>query len=240
MPQDALHALIPRLATSVACDILRKHAPERLLMQGVRAMWPAPGLAAGPARTLRYLPQRCDGKTAPGGNARTKLLDSLNPGEMVVIDTMRGHGPVVGDLTGLRTLRAGAAGVVTDGPVRDIPEVAQTGLPIFAAGVMPAIPEAPELAWEHDTPIQCGGVLVLPGDWILADAEGVLVVPKSLLGALVAGADALMSEEAFSRALIDRGHNLADSFPIPARLRPAYERWRKSGILPDEAEVRGA
>lgn len=236
--EASLRALLPRLTVSLACDILRAHAPERLLMQGIRPMWPAP-LAAGPARTLRYLPQRCDVKAAPNGNARTRLFDSLAPGEVVVIDTMRGHGPVVGDLTGLRLLRAGCAAAITDGPVRDVAEVAATKLPLYAASIMPAIPEAPELAWEHDTPIQCGGVLVLQGDWIFADGEGVLVVPRSLLGALVQGADTLLTEEAFSKALLDRGHGLAQSFPMPPRLRPAYERWRATGELPTAADVVG-
>jgi regulator of RNase E activity RraA len=237
--QAALRRLVTRLTTSTAADILKPHAPELLMMRGVRPMWPAGGVQFGPARTLRHLPARANLAAGPNGNARTSVMDTLRPGDILVIDAMRGGGPAIGDLTGMRAMRAGAAAVVTDGTVRDVPEVARLGLPLFAAGTCFALPRALDLAWEYDTPIQCGGALVLPGDWVLADAEGAMVIPAALLGALEAGAETLLTEEAFSRALLDRGHLLGESYPIPARLRPAFERWRRDGVLPDAAEIRG-
>jgi regulator of RNase E activity RraA len=96
------------------------------------------------------------------------------------------------------------------------------------------------IAWEADQPIQCGGVLVFPGDWILADADGVMAIPRDLVADMVARADGLVAEEAFCQQLLHRGHPLVEVFPMPAGLRPLYERYRGDGKLPSEAEVRDA
>jgi regulator of RNase E activity RraA len=202
-------------------------------------MGPVHGPVFGPVRTLRYLPARADIPVPPSDHARTRVLDSLREGEVLVIQGVPNSMPAVGDLTGLRAYQAGAAAIVTDGTARDTQDLQRLGLPVFAAGTAPALSEMADIPWEYDTPIACGGVTVLPGDWIIADADGIVVLPASLLDQLAPGAERLLSQEEFSKALLGRGHRIADCYPIPERLRPAYEAWRKAGVLPDDATVRG-
>ena len=230
--------ILATLSTSATADALRAHAPRRLMMRGVRPMGPVAGAVAGRVRTLRYLPARAD-LAMPRPHPRTRVLDTLAPGEILVIQAVPGGMPVIGDLTGLRAHQAGAAAVITDGTVRDTADILRLGLPLFAGGLAPALTDLPDVPWEHDTPIACGGVTVLPGDWLIADADGVLVVPASLHSALAESAPRLLAEEAFSKALLARGHRIADAYPIPARLRDAFETWRRTGVLPDPATVRG-
>lgn len=234
-----MHDILATLSTSTAADALRGHAPQRLMMRGIRPVVPVAGAVAGKVRTLRYLPARAD-LTLPALHARTRVLDALAPGEILVVQAIPGGMPVIGDLTGLRAHQAGAAAVITDGTVRDTADIRRLGLPLFAGGLSPALTDLPDIPWEYDTPIACGGVTVLPGDWLIADADGVLVVPPAFAPALAEAAPRLLAEEAFSKALLNQGHRIADAYPIPARLRPAFEAWRQSGVLPAPEEVRGA
>jgi 5-oxopent-3-ene-1,2,5-tricarboxylate decarboxylase/2-hydroxyhepta-2,4-diene-1,7-dioate isomerase len=234
---DILRRKLATIPTSFAADLLRKHGADRLLMRDVRPMQGVTGSVAGPARTLRFLPSRSDVTASPAGNVRMKLIDSARPGEVLVFDTMAGGGPVFGDMVALRAVKNGVAALVTDGKVRDVAAVAELGLPLFAAA---APSGAPMIAWEADGPIQCGGVLVMPGDWILADGDGVMAIPRGLVADMVARAGALVDEEVFCQQLLHRGHALVEVFPIPAGLRPLYERYLGDGKLPSEAEVRAA
>jgi regulator of RNase E activity RraA len=229
------------LSTSLAADALRKHGADRLVMRGVVPLYPVAGSIAGPARTVRFLPSRADVAPPQGGSVRMRLIDDVKPGEVLVLDAMgNSAGPVFGDMVALVARRNGAAAAVTDGRMRDVPGIAEIGLPVFGAGVAPAPGPAAAMPWESDVPIQCGGVLVLPGDWILADAEAVMVIPQALIPAVLEQSAAVTEEEAFCRKLIERGHGLVEVFPLPAALRPLYERYRQDGRLPSEAEIRSA
>ena len=228
------------LSTSLAADALRKHGSDRLVMRGVLPLIPVAGSIAGPARTLRFLPSRADVAAPKGGSVRMRLIDDAKPGEVLVFDAMGNRaGPVFGDMVALVARRNGAAAVVTDGLMRDVAGIAEIGLPVFAAGVCPAPGPSAAMPWEPDVPIQCGGVLVLPGDWILADAEAAMVIPRALVPVAIEQAAVITEEEVFCRKLIERGHTLAEVFPLPAALRPLYERYRQDGRLPSDAEVRG-
>jgi 5-oxopent-3-ene-1,2,5-tricarboxylate decarboxylase/2-hydroxyhepta-2,4-diene-1,7-dioate isomerase len=235
-----LRQKLAAIPTSFAADLLRKHGADRLLMRNVMPMQGVAGSVAGPARTLRFLPSRGDVTGGPNGNIRMKLIDSAQPGEVLVFDTMGGGGPVFGDMVALRAVKNGVAALVTDGKVRDVAAVGEIGLPLFAAGTSPAPSGPPMIAWEADGPIQCGGVLVFPGDWILGDGDGVMVIPRALVADVVGRADALIREEGFCQQLLHRGHSLVEVFPMPAGLRPLFERYLGDGKLPSEAEVRNA
>jgi regulator of RNase E activity RraA len=234
-----LRQKLAAIPTSFAADLLRKHGADRLLMRNVMPMQGITGSVAGPARTLRFLPSRSDVTAGPNGNIRMTLIDSAQAGEVLVFDTM-GGGPVFGDMVALRAVKNGVAALVTDGKVRDVAAVGEIGLPLFAAGTAPAPSGPPMIAWEADGPIQCGGVLVFPGDWILGDSDGVMAIPRALVADVVERADGLVQEEGFCQQLLRRGHTLAEVFPMPAGLRPLYERYRGDGKLPSEAEVRHA
>jgi regulator of RNase E activity RraA len=144
---------------------------------------------------------------------------------------------VLGDMLALRARLNGAVAVATDGAMRDLAGLEEVGLPVFATTTFP-VPSAPSLvAWESDVPIQCGGALVLPGDWILADRDAVIAIPPSLLRKVLDGFDLFSREEHFCRSLLKAGLSLGQIYPMPDPVRPLFERFLRDGRLPSESEV---
>jgi RraA family protein len=131
-----------------------------------------------PASTT-ILGQACTVKVFPGDNLLVhKALDILRPGEVLVVDAMASDDTaVMGDLVAHKFLHRGAAGFVIDGVVRDIDGIRKAGLPLFACGVTVRGP-LQRGPGEINYPVQCGGVVVQPGDIIYGDASGVVVIPR--------------------------------------------------------------
>lgn len=123
----------------------------------------------------------CTVKVYPGDNLMVhKALDIAKPGDVIVVDagssSMNG---IIGDLISTKAKHRGVAGFVIDGLIRDIPEVSESGLPVFARGVTPIGPlhRGPG---EINFPVSCGGIVVNPGDIICGDENGVVVVRQDL------------------------------------------------------------
>lgn len=163
-------------------------------------------VVVGPAITV---------KLYPGDNLMLhKSLDVAHPGDVLVVDTsMNGTTAVIGDLVTQKAKHRGIAGVIVDGLVRDLPALRQVGLPVFARGVTPKGPlhRGPgELGY----PVSCGGVVVNPGDIIVADENGIVVVRCDFAEELINRLDAQrVSQKAylddvkkgvFSNAWVDR------------------------------------
>lgn len=235
---ETVRNALARIPTTTALDLLKDHMPNQLVFMGVKTLFPLAGSVAGRARTLRCLPTRADHRKAPGGPANFRLIDSTRPGDFLVFDAQGWpQGSVLGDMLALRAKLKGAVGVATDGVMRDLVGLEAVALPVFSSGTFP-VPSAPTLvAWEHDVPVQCGGALVLPGDWILADRDAVIVVPESLVHEVIEGFEAFTREEQFCRALLLAGMSLAQAYPMPAAIRPLFERYLGDGRLPSESEV---
>jgi RraA family protein len=128
----------------------------------------------------------CTVKVFPGDNLMVhKALDVLEPGDVVVIDAGgSSQNAVLGDLISMKARHRGAAAFVVDGFVRDLPNIAALDLPVFARGTTPIGPlhRGPG---EINFPICCGGVVVNPGDLIVGDAMGVVVVPQGIARDLI-------------------------------------------------------
>lgn len=124
---------------------------------------------AGPAITVR---------TRPTDNLLVHAaLDLARPGDVVVVDAGGGRErAIVGALMARYALRRGIAGLVIDGMVRDADELSELGLPVYARGVVPDGPYK-DGPGEINVPISCGGTAVLPGDLVLGDGDGVVLVP---------------------------------------------------------------
>jgi len=228
-------ALVP---TCSAMDILKDDSPERLVMRQVRPFAGVTRPVAGRARTLRFLPLRSDVPISPNGKVNFDLIDSIQPGDFMVVDAPDSHGgSVLGDMLALRAKQNGAVAVATDGCMRDIQGMEEVGLPVFSRSTWPIPSAATLIPWESDVPIQCGGALVLPGDYILADRDAVLVLPEALARKVSGSITAVLAEEAFCRRLLERGHALRHAFPMPKPLRPLFEQFLVDGILPDAAAV---
>ena len=142
-------------------------------------------------RIRRHAPRRCgscpfrpDLFAAHGGgfNAQKVAFDTVEPGEVLVVEARgeRGTG-TVGDVLALRAQVRGAAGIVTDGGVRDFDAVAGFEIPVFSQGPHPTVLGRRHVPWEVDVTIACGGAAVQPGDVIVGDGDGVIVIPPQLV-----------------------------------------------------------
>jgi regulator of RNase E activity RraA len=227
-----------RISTADAADLLRRLGVSRTVMQGIRPQIGVSGTVVGRARTLRMLPEREDIKRPVNGPINRGLYDSIGAGEVLVVDAMaiESHA-VLGDMMLTRMRTRDAAAVVVDGAVRDLPVMADKGLPIFARCSSPDVFMSRLRPWESDGAIQCGGVLVEPGDFILADADGVVVVPRALAESLADAADSKREADAFSQALLAAGFALDDAYPLPAHMRKFLPRYREAGVLPNPDDV---
>lgn len=139
----------------------------------------------GTARTLRYTALREDGfKQRDGGmNAQKTVIDFIAPGEVLVIEAREDHGAgTIGDILALRLTQRGRAGFVTDGAVRDDAALKQLDLPYYRGAVNAAVLGRRHVPMDSDLPITCAGVLVMPGDVIVGDEDGVIVIPTALAG----------------------------------------------------------
>jgi 5-oxopent-3-ene-1,2,5-tricarboxylate decarboxylase / 2-hydroxyhepta-2,4-diene-1,7-dioate isomerase len=186
---------------------------------------------AGRARTMRTVPTRADvvdmqraGKLV---NAHRKSLDEPSEGDVLVIDA-RGvlDAAVMGDVLCSRFQAAGGVAVVTDGCVRDLPGLERLDFPVFAAGVHAATFGNRHIGIEVNVPIACGGVLVMPGDLLVGDEEGVVVVPAALEEQVAELARAQDDMDNFSQEKIRHGLPLARAYPLDAALRAEYEQTR--------------
>lgn len=204
---------------------LRKRGLDNVTIDGVRPLHPKAKLV-GTARTLRFVPLREDLFAAHGGgyNAQKRAFDAVDEGEVIVIEARGESGSgTLGDILAIRAHARGAAGIVTDGGLRDADAVAAVGIPVYTAGPHPAVLGRRHVPWEHDVTIGCGGTTVQPGDVIVGDADGVIVIPPSLVEQVVDAALAQEEEDAWIARRVAEGHPVDGLFPMNAEWRARYE-----------------
>lgn len=207
---------------------LRKRGLEGVFIDGVRPL--AAGHSfVGTARTLRFLPLREDLFKQYGGgyNAQKRAFDTVEEGEVLVIEA-RGEtrSATLGDVLAIRAHARGAAAIVTDGGVRDAEAVAAAGIPVFSAGAHPAVLGRKHVPWDVDLAIACGGATVQPGDIIVGDADGVIVIPPDLAEEVADEALAQEDEDTWVAARVAEGHPIQGLFPMNAAWRAKYAEWR--------------
>jgi len=224
-----LAARLASVSTATLSSQLRKRGYDDVSIDGVHALTPGFRIV-GRARTLRFIPFRPDLFAEHGGgfNAQKRAFDSLRPGEVLVIEA-RGerNAGTVGDLLALRAQQLGAAGVVTDGAARDVAAISALGIPVFAAAAHPAVLGRLHVPWETDVTIACGGAAVQPGDVIVADDDGALVIPPALVDEVVTDAIEQEREEAFIAEQLAAGASVDGLYPMNAEWKARYAAWQK-------------
>lgn len=184
---DALRAL----PSSVCLDVLDGMGYVGAHIQGVHSLIPSQKLV-GRAVTMRFVPSRPDLRAEVIGgteSAEYRAMEACGPGDVLVMDAMRLGGPSsAGDIKLWRLKQRGAEGVVTDGGVRDLTMLKTYGIGIFAARETNMTMPSHMLPYETQVAIQCGGILVRPGDYITADDGGAVVIPRQLAAEVVAKA----------------------------------------------------
>jgi 5-oxopent-3-ene-1,2,5-tricarboxylate decarboxylase/2-hydroxyhepta-2,4-diene-1,7-dioate isomerase len=221
-----LRARLAALPVAALSAQLRKLGLNDVTIDGVRPLDPTSRLV-GVARTLRFVPHRDDLFTTHGGgyNAQKRAFDTVGEGEVLVIEARGETGSgTLGDILALRAHARGAAGIVTDGGVRDRDAVAAVGIPVYSAGAHPAVLGRKHVPWDADLTIACGGATVQPGDVIVADADGVLVIPRALVGQVAEGAVAQEREDAWIARRVAEGEPIEGLFPLGPDARTRFEQ----------------
>lgn len=187
---------------------------------------------AGTAFTLRFVPTREDMAEAARGRASLHRGAFLNVGknQCLVFDA-RGEQAtgVLGDIFAAQIKANGGVALVTDGCTRDIPEMEEVGLPIFARGVSGNAVGTRHLPVDHNVPIQCGGVLVMPGDVLVGSDIGVVVIPSALAEKVAEQAADTDLRDTFSREMVLSGkYTVEQVFPLKQEYLAEYEEWKKA------------
>jgi len=140
-------------------------------------------------------------------------VDSLMPGEIVVVATgnSKRNAPW-GELLSTAALTRGARGAVIDGLVRDVKKIQSLGFPVFATGVKPVDSRGRGVVVDYNVPVACGGVVVAPGDLVVADFDGVVVIPAAAVTEVVRMATDKVTRENHSRAELMNGKLLRDVY----------------------------
>ena len=110
-------------------------------------------------------------------NAQKRAIEAIRPGEILVIEARGDHAGTIGDILALRAQVRGAAGIVTDGAIRDSTALAGLDIPVYHAAVHPAVLGRRHVPWETGVTVACAGVTIQPGDLLVGDADGVIVLP---------------------------------------------------------------
>jgi regulator of RNase E activity RraA/2-keto-4-pentenoate hydratase/2-oxohepta-3-ene-1,7-dioic acid hydratase in catechol pathway len=230
-PADLLRA-VSKVSTATLSSQLRKRGFNSVTLDRLHATKPGQKMV-GFARTLRYVPFREDlfaryGGTLRGGglNAQKRAVEQVRPGEILVIEA-RGDltAGTVGDILALRAQVRGAAGIVTDGAIRDSQALHAMDLPVYYGATHPAVLGRRHVPWEVNTTIACGGVAVTPGDIIVGDGDGVIVIPAHLAMEVAQDAAEQELQEEFAAAMVAKGESVDGLYPLGKRWQAAYEAW---------------
>jgi 5-oxopent-3-ene-1,2,5-tricarboxylate decarboxylase/2-hydroxyhepta-2,4-diene-1,7-dioate isomerase len=224
---DEVRRQLDGVSTATLSAQLQRRGIRNIFLSGLRPTRPGRRLL-GYAFTLRYVPMREDlqARLGAGVNAQRRAVESIGPEEVLVIEA-RGEpdAGTIGDIFALRALRLGAAGIITDGALRDTPAIGRLDLPVYHRASHAATLSRLHLPLDIQVPIACAGVTVFPGDILVGDDEGVVLVPPELVVEVAADAARQELEEEFALERVDAGESSIGLFPLAKDRRAEYEEW---------------
>lgn len=230
---NEVYTHLRRVSTATLTTQMFKRGFRNVFMQGVAALGElGEGNLVGPAFTLRNIPAREDLDALEAfldpEHPQRKAIEIAPPGSVLVQDC-RGDKSVAscGSILTTRLKVRGVAGMVSDGSVRDSGVIAALGFPVFCAGASAPTNLIKHHSIDFNLPIACGGVAVYPGDVIVGDVDGVVVIPWHL--AEEVAIDSLEQEqmEDFILEKIRSGSALHGTYPPNAETREAYQAWKR-------------
>lgn len=218
------------VSTATITTVLLKKGLRNVWMRGTQPMRPGQGRLAGPAFTLRFVPAREDLATPESWsspNSTRGAIEAMPEGCIAVADAMGvTDAGIFGDILAARMAKRGVAGLVTDGVMRDAVGVLSTGLPVWGRGFAapPSVAGLTFVGW--DQPIACGGVAVMPGDWVVVDDDGAVVIPAALLDHVLEAGPEQERMEGWIMDEVGRGAELPGLYPMNDATRARYEAWK--------------
>ncbi len=231
---DATRAALSKVSTATLCTALFKRGLRNQFIQDVRPLNPNLPNMVGEAYTLRYIPAREDLNQITvfqdRGHPQRKAVEECPPGAVLVIDSRKDpRAASAGGILVTRLMKRGVAGVVTDGGFRDSPEIAE--LPFPAYHNRPSAPTNLTLhqAIEINGPIGCGDAPVFPGDVVVGDREGVIVIPAHLADEIAVEATEMTAYEDFVIDMVNEGRTILGLYPATEeKSKTDFAAWRKA------------
>lgn len=230
LTKDAI-ATLEKVSTATLTTVLLKKGLRNVWIRNARPIRSGLPRIVGPAFTLRFVPAREDLATPAswGSPISTRAaIEEMEEGAIVVADAMGvSDAGIFGDILCFRMAKKGVAALITDGVMRDAAGVHSTNLPIWCNGVAapPSVAGLTFVGWQET--IGCGGVAVIPGDTIVVDDDGAVVIPHALLAEVLAEAPEQEAMEAWIMTEVDRGVPLPGLYPMNAETKERYRQHKE-------------
>ena len=221
------------VSTATLCTALYKRGLRNQFIQDVHPLNPDAGPMVGEAFTLRYIPAREDLNPITVFQNRShpqrKAVEDCPPGAVLVMDSRKDpRAASAGSILVTRLMKRGVAGVVTDGGFRDSPEIAKLAIPAYHN--RPSAPTNITLhqALDINVPIGCGDVAVFPGDAVVGDGDGVVVIPAHLVEEIAAEGVEMTAFEDFVTEEVQKGRSILGLYPATEeQTKTDFAAWRK-------------
>lgn len=217
-----------QITTATISTVLFKKGLRNIWIRGAAPLSPDQPRAVGRAFTMRFVPMREDlaNPLAWSSPRSTRVaVEQMPAGCIAVVDAMgTTDAGIFGDILCARMHRRGVAGLVTDGVVRDIPGVRASGLPVWARGTAApaAVASLTFVNWQE--PVGCGGVAVFPGDVVVVDEDGAIVIPDAYLDEVLAAGPEQEKLEAWILGEVEAGAELPGLYPPNADNQARYAK----------------
>ena len=231
---EKTRAQLMTVSTATLCTALFKRGLRNQFIQDVRPLKHKGQNMVGEAFTLRYIPAREDLNPITvfqdRAHPQRKAVEECPPGAVFVIDSRKDpRAASAGSILVSRLMVRGVAGIVTDGGFRDSPEIGELDIPAYHNR-----PSAPTNLTYHqaldiNVPIGCGDVPVWPGDVVVGDGEGVVVIPATLADAIAAEAVEMTAFEDFVTEEVLKGRSILGLYPATdEQAKIDFAAWRKA------------
>ena len=225
--------ILSGITTATLTTLLLKKGLRNVWLRGARPLRPGQPRLIGRAFTLRFVPAREDLATPESWSSPISTraaIEDMPAGCIAVVDAMGvSDAGIFGDILCARMQKRGVAALVTDGVVRDQAGVLGTGLPVWCSGAAapPSVAGLTFVDWQR--PIACGGVAVFPGDVVVVDDDGAVLIPAALLEDMLLLAPEQERLESWIMGEVDKGAALPGLYPPNAENRARYEATQKAG-----------
>ncbi len=232
-PPRALCDALAKIGTAtLSSELAQKLGIRDAQIRGPRPLKKGRSVA-GPALTLQCMPKREDLYGAaeyedPEKQLHRHVMYPAQAGDMIVVDARGDMGSgIFGEMMLTFFAGRGGAGVVIDGCIRDSSEAEKIDLGIWVKGVTPNYhAQTNIIPFAVNVPVACGGCLVMPGDIIVADDDGVVLVPVALAEQLVEHAGSHVEWEEFARIRLSEGGDLRRYYPLSPEAEAEYQAWK--------------
>jgi 5-oxopent-3-ene-1,2,5-tricarboxylate decarboxylase/2-hydroxyhepta-2,4-diene-1,7-dioate isomerase len=229
--ESAIFEKLLQVSTDSAWAVCSSLGYPNSFVEGLTAVQPDRKMV-GRAITLRYVPIRPDlrdQEQAKGSALNKRSVELSGPGDILVVDSGGETGAgFIGDVILTRFIVRGGAGLVVDGAIRDLHYLRTVGLPIYIRGAHAAGSSRRIIGIGLNEVVRCGGVAVVPGDILLGDAQGVLVIPRAIARDVADRAYATEHKENFLRSVLQKGVRTIDEvYPPSEEVLREYEEYQK-------------